>query len=203
MRENNGKFSNPFILFIMAQNCPTLFSISNANMCFENFAGLGTVGYFFLKDDIDKSNFVAEKNVYSFSESTLVEGKKLFRVELKENSQGITGESQKARQGFKLTANLVINTVDERVADFCRSLNNLDWGLILPDGENKYQLLYSPTYRPTLDAGAIKTETGQAASDDRQTTISVVQENVKYPNLFVTFPEGQTPDDYAEVPSAE
>ena len=86
--------------------------------------------------------------------------------------------------------------MNEAVAELMRGLNNLDWGVILTDGDDKYQILYSPTQKVTLDAGALKTETGAAASDDRIATIAPVLENVKYPNLYVTFPEGKTPEDY-------
>lgn len=175
--------------------CPTLRHISNDDQCLENFAGLGSVAYFFVKDDLT-APLAAEKNVYSFLETSFVTGKGFYRAELRENSQSFTGESQGKRKAFKITGQLIIEVVNEAVAELMRGLNNLDWGVILTDGDDKYQILYSPTQKVTLDAGALKTETGAAASDDRIATIAPVLENVKYPNLYVTFPEGKTPEDY-------
>lgn len=175
--------------------CPTLRDITNDDQCLENFAGLGSVAYFFVKDDLE-APLVATKNVYAWLANSFATGKGFYRAELRENSQSFTGESQGKRKAFKITGQLIIEVVNEAVAELMRGLNNLDWGVILTDGDDKYQILYSPTQKVTLDAGALKTETGAAASDDRIATIAPVLENVKYPNLYVTFPEGKTPEDY-------
>lgn len=190
-------FTHQIAKTIMAtKNCPTLRNILNEDMCMENFAGLGSVAYIFLKDDIDRSKLVAEKNVYKWTEDTFKEGKGFYRVELKENSQSFTGSSQNRRKGFKITGQLIIEVANEETSELLRALNNLDWGVILPDGDDKYQIMYSPSQKITLDADSLNTQTGAAASDDRQTTIAPVLENVKYPNLFVDFLEGKGPEDY-------
>ena len=185
-------------------NCPTLLHISNEDQCQENFAGLGSVAYIFLKDDIDKKELkrsTDDETVFEWKENTFKSGKGFYKVELLENSQSFTGESQGARKGYKRTGQLIIEVVNKKVSKLCRGLNNLDYGIILGDGE-EFQIMYSPNQKITRDAGAIKTETGAAASDARQTTISPVLENLLHPNEWVTFPEGKTPDDYVMVDGA-
>lgn len=165
-------------------NCPTLRNLLQGQICEENFAGLGSTAYIFLKKDLAKP-LEHEGNIYKMDASSFKAGTGLFKLELKEGSQSITGESQKKRGGFKQTAQCIVEVVNEEVSDLFRALNNLDWCLIMQDGENKYQLLYSPTQKVTLDAGALKTETGAQASDDRIATIAPVLENCIYPNNFL------------------
>jgi len=189
-------------------NCPTLSHITNDDQCMENFAGLGSVAYIFLKDDINKAKLAVaadDPTTYEWKDAsgsgdsavdgTFKTGKGFYKLELKENSQSFTGESQGARKGYKISGNLVIEVVNKAVSKLLRGLNNLDYGIILPDGDD-YQIMYSPTQKITRDAGSLKTDTGAAASDDRIATLTPVLENVKYPNLWVSFPEGKTADDY-------
>ena len=169
--------------------------ISNDDQCLENYAGLGATAYFFLVDDIDKSALVADKETYAWTATTFKEGKGFYKVELRENSQSFTGESQGKRKGFKITGQLIIEVVNEAVSELLRALNNREFGIILGDGE-KYQIMYSPSKKVTLESGALKTETGASSSDDRIATLAPVIENVAYSNFWVTFPSGKTPDDY-------
>lgn len=175
-------------------NCPTLRHITNDDQCLENFAGLGAKAYIFIKDDL-KAPLVATKNVYTFPEDAFKENCGFYAVELKENSQSITGESQGKRKGFKQTGQLVIEVVNEAVSELLRGLNNLDWGYIVADGDDKWQIMYSKSQKITLDSGALKTETGAQASDDRVSTLAPTLENALYPCCFVSFPEGVSPDD--------
>lgn len=165
-------------------NCPTLRNLLQGQICEENFAGLGSTAYIFLKKDLAKP-LEHEGNIYKMDAKSFKSGTGLFKLELKEGSQSITGESQKKRGGFKQTAQCIVEVVNEEVSDLFRALNNLDWCLIMQDGENKYQIMYSPTQKVTLDAGALKTETGAQASDDRVSTINPVLENCIYPNTFL------------------
>ena len=175
-------------------NCPTLRHLLEDDQCEENFAGLGSIGYVFSKKDL-KAPLAHEKQIYKMGEDAFQEGKGLYRIDLKPGSQSITGESQKKNGGFKQTAQLIIGVVNEETADLLRALNNLDWALILPDGD-KWQIMYlHNSQKITLDAGALKTETGAAASDDRVTTLAPVLENCYYPNTYLEFDEGVTPED--------
>lgn len=176
----------------MVQNCPQMFSVRNDDQCLENFAGLGSTAYIFLLDDIDKKELKTlegRPNVYSWTDKVLGSNKYLYKVELRENSQSFTGESQGQRKGFKITGQLVIEVVNETTAKLCRALNNREYGIILPDGDN-YQIMYSPTKKITRDAGALKTETGASSSDDRICTLAPVLENQSYPNYWVELAEG-------------
>ena len=182
---------------ILNPNCPTLRHILNSDQCEENYAGLGSTAYVFNKDDLAKP-LEANKEVYTFNSGSFKEGKGFYKVELRENSQSFTGESQGRRKGFKITSNLIVEVVNEATAELLRAMNNLDFGFVLSDGD-KWQILYSPNQKVTIDAGGLKTETGAAASDDRITTIAPTLENVKYPNLWVEFKgegdEDLTPED--------
>lgn len=185
------------------KNCPIPRHIKQDDQCEENFAGLGAIGYIFIKSDLkaplDDGSGKKITKVYSFpakASTPFAEGKGFYRIDLRPGSQSITGESQKKNGGFKQTAQLVIALVNEEVAELCRALNNLDWALILPDGD-KWQCMYlHNTQKITLDAGAIKTETGQQASDDRVCTIAPVLENCYFPNTWLQFAEGESPEDF-------
>lgn len=177
-------------------NCPTLRHIKQEDMCEENFAGLGSIGYIFVKEDLKAKLASAPTKVYSVPDDPFKEGKGFYRIDLRPGSQSITGESQKKNGGFKQTAQLIIQVVNEETAELLRALNNLDWALVLPDGD-KWQCMYlHNTQKITLDAGALKTETGAQASDDRITTIAPVLENCYFPNTYMEFAEGKSPEDY-------
>lgn len=184
-------------------NCPTLRHIRQADMCEENFAGLGSVGYIFDKADLNAplDDGAGKKitNVYSFPGSAskpFKEGKGFFRIDLRPGSQSITGESQKKNGGFKQTGTLVIGVVNEETAELLRALNNLDWAVVLPDGD-KWQVVYlHNTQKITIEAGGLKTETGAQASDDRITTINISLENCYFPNTWLQFAEGEGPEDF-------
>lgn len=175
-------------------NCPFLRNLLQGQTCEENYAGLGSTAYIFLKKDLVKP-LERVGNVYKMDATSFKNGTGLFKMELREGSQSITGESQKKRGGFKQTGQCIVEVVNEYVSDLFRALNNLDWCLIMQDGENKYQIMYSPTQKISLDAGALKTETGAQASDDRIATLAPVLENCMYPNTFLELAEGVTIED--------
>ena len=49
--------------------------------------------------------------------------------------------------------------------------------------------MYDPYKRVKVDSGGISSDTGAAASDDRQTSLELKLNGVKYQNLYVTAPE--------------
>ena len=162
--------------------CPTLEHVLNADQCGENLAGLGQVVYVALKDDL-ASPMVATDNVYSAP--TFKSGKGLFKIECADETQGITGGSLGYRKGFKQTLEFAIDAVNKIIAKTGRALNNLDLFFIVPDGE-EFQIMYDPNRKCKADADGIQSNTGKAASDERQTTCSFTLSPVKYPNYFVT-----------------
>ena len=174
----------------MAQNCPTLNNYLAGEECLENLAGMGEVAYIGLRSDLEAA-LVATDNTYTFDAATaLKSGKKLVKVELKEESQKIAGESQGKRKGFNLTATLVFDAVNATVAKLARSLNNLDIFVIMPESDGDAQILYDPNKKLRIESGGLTTDTGAAAGDDRITTVNFTLGPVKYPNLYVNFVPG-------------
>ena len=189
--------------------CIPLTSIDSSDVCEESFGGLGSSAWIFVHDDLDPEHPLSliededgvETAVYQWEANTLKPGAYLYKVQLKPNSQGITGESNGSNKGFKQTGQFIIDTTNPNVSRFLRALNNRHgyWGIIVNDGQ-KYQVMYTKGEALTLDAGALKTETGNASSDDRQTTLAPVLDKALFPETYIEFPktEGKTgsPDDY-------
>ena len=173
----------------MAQTCPALANYLAGDDCLENIAGLGEVAYIGLRSELKKA-LTATDNTYSLSATDFIDGaKRLVKVELKEESQKIAAESQGKRKGFNLTGTLVFDAVNAEVAKLARALNNLDIFVIMMDGDEA-QIMYDPNKKIRIESGGLTSDTGAAAGDDRVTTANLVLGPVKYPNLFVTVPEG-------------
>lgn len=172
----------------MAVQCPTLKNILAEDACTENYAGLASKVFLGLKSDL-KAALTLDDETATYSVPEMKEGKFLYMLECKEDNQQIEGSSLGKRKGFALTFNAVLEAVDKKTAVVARALNNLDLFIIAQDGED-YQIMYDPTRKVTFENDGIKTDTGKAASDDRQVTMAAKLSPVKYPNLFVTAPEG-------------
>ena len=167
-------------------NCPTLTHCLKENECLENLAGLGNVAYVFIKSDLEAP---LTRTGTKYSTPAFKAGKGLYKFELQDQMQGIVGESLKKRQGFKQTFEFAFEAVNEAISSNARALNNLDVGFIVPDNE-KYQIMYDPYHDIKFEDGGIKTDTGKAASDDRQTNCSATLEPVIHPNFWVDAPAG-------------
>ena len=165
----------------MAETCPTLKHVLNADQCMENFAGLGDVVYVGLKSDLSAA-MTATKNQYSAP--TFKEGKGLYQLDCKTKTQGITGTSQGFRNGFELQLDFTIDAVNSDTSEAARALNNLDVFFVVPDGE-KWQIMYSPIRRVEADSGSVKSDTGKQPTDDRVTSFSFKMGPVAYPNYYV------------------
>ena len=171
-------------------NCPTLSHYNAGDECLENLAGLGEVAYIGLRSSLNTGALTANGDTYAMSATPFKDGApKLFKLDLKEESQKIAGESQGKRKGFNITLTLVFDAVNAKVSNLARSLNNLDWFAILPDGDEA-QIVYDPNKKIRIDSGGLTTDTGAAAGDDRVTTVTAILGPVKYPNLFVNTPTG-------------
>lgn len=182
----------------MPQNCPTLNHYAAADECLENLAGLGEVAYIGLRSSLAPGALTPNGDTYTLSASPFNDGApKLFKLDLKEESQKVAGESQGKRKGFNITGTMVFDAVNAKVAELARSLNNLDWFAIFPDGEEN-QILYDPYKKIRIDSGGLTTDTGAAAGDERITTVNFILGPVKYPNLFVTLPNEKTWEDFLE-----
>lgn len=172
----------------MSKICPTLQNILADDSCSENFAGLGAKVYVGEKKDL-KAPLVLDDETATYNAPELKEGKFLYAFECKEDSQQIQGSSLGKRRGFQLTLNAVLEAVNQKSAQVCRALNNLDIFIIVQDGD-EYQILYHPSRKVTFDADGIQSDTGAAAGDDRQVTLAATLNPVKFPNLYVTAPDG-------------
>lgn len=166
--------------------CPALADFLNADQCTENIAGTSAVVYVFVKSDLS-APLTRTDNTYATPE--FKSGKGLYKIDVKDGTQQIKGESQGNNKGFNLTYNNVIDKVNKELSKLSRALNNLDLGFIVPDGENETQIMYDPNHRVKFDTGGIASDTGAATSDDRQTTLEAKLEGVLYDNLYVEAPE--------------
>ena len=162
--------------------CPVIQDYLDTQDCVENFAGLGTNVYVFLKEDL-ATPLVLTDNVYSTP--TFKSGKGLYKIVCKDESQEIPSESLGRKKGFKLTVNLTIDAVNKLTSKLSRALNNLDLGFIIPDGADN-QIVYDPQRKVTFASGGIKDTTGKAASDERKTDLSGTLQPVYYSHLYVT-----------------
>ena len=142
---------------------------------------MGEVVYVGVKGDL-ASPMTATDNKYS--EPTFKTGKGLFKIECADETQGITGGSLGYRKGFKQTLEFAIDAVNDIFAKTGRALNNLDLFFIVPDGD-QFQIMYDPYRKCKADADGIQSNTGKAASDERQTTCTFTLQPVKYMNYFV------------------
>lgn len=170
----------------MAQTatCPQLVDVLNENECLENLAGLGTDIYIGLKSELT-APLTATDNSYSTPSFTA--GKGLYKVQCADEKQQIKGSSLGRRKGFELTCTFVVDSVNPAAGKLARAINNNDIFIIAKDGDVS-QIIYDPIRKVKFDSGAITTDTGAAASDDRITTYEAKLSPVSYPNLYVTEP---------------
>ncbi len=166
-------------------NCPALANYLAGDECLENLAGLGEVAYIGIKSELSAAMALTD-NTYAtpaFADAA----NRLYKVELKSDSQKIAAESNGPRKGYNLTATMVFDAVNADTSKLARAINNLDIFVIFPDGENS-QILYDPNRKVRVESGGITSDTGAAPSDDRITTVNLSLGPVLYPNLFVTAP---------------
>ena len=167
--------------------CPTLNDFTNADRCAENIGGMSNVVYIGVKSDL-KAELAATNNLYGTP--VFNTGKGLYKLELKDESQQINGESQGSNKGYNLSWKGVVDVVNKEISMLTRAINNLDIFLICPDGgTGETQIMYDPFKRVKVDSGGITSDTGAASGDDRQTSLELKLNGVKYQNLYVTAPE--------------
>ena len=178
-------FNNTKTLNIMGSvTCPQLVDVLNEDECLENLAGLGTDVYIGLKSELT-APLTATDN--SYSTPTFATGKGLYKVQCADEKQQIKGSSLGRRKGFELTCTFVVDSVNPAAGKLARAINNNDIFIIAKD-DDVSQIIYDPNRKVNFDSGAITTDTGAAASDDRITTYEAKLSPVYYPNLYVTEP---------------
>lgn len=166
--------------------CQELVEVLNENQCGENFAGVASSVYFFVKSDLKAPLTLTE---CTYSAPTFNEGKGLYKLDCGEEKNKITGGSLGFRGGFKLTFDMTADLVNKATSILGRAVNNLDIGIIVEDGSVS-QIMYDPQRRVKFDADGIQTDTGAQTSDERTMHLVANLGPVKYPNLFVETPVG-------------
>lgn len=165
-----------------AVTCPTLENILNGEQCLENLPGLSDMVYCGIKSEL-AAPLTATGNRYATP--TFKSGKGLYKFECASETQGIVGESLGLRAGYKQTLEFAFDGANEVMARAARALNNLDIFFIVPDGED-FQIMYDKNRRCKSPSGGIKTDTGKAGGDTRQTTCQFELQPVYFPNYYVT-----------------
>ncbi len=172
----------------MAVACPTLTDWLKSDNCTENLAGLGSNLYMFIKADLAAPLTIAdgEENVYSTP--TFKAGKRLYKVEAKEQSVQHKDSSLKKRGGFKQELSFILDSDNAATAKFNRAINNNEVGFIYIDNQESY-IVYDPNYNGSFDSDGISGDTGAAATDDRQTTYTYTLQPTLYGKYLVTPPK--------------
>lgn len=163
--------------------CPELENYLVGDECSENFAGMGEVIYAFERKAL-KAPLTRNGETYTLPASPLKDGKFLYKFECKRDSQQIQGEGQGDNAGYIITMNAVLKAVNKRTARVLRTIQNRDLCYIIPDGD-EVQILYDANKKVYCESGNLTTDTGAAASDDRQSSIQVHLGPVAFPNLFL------------------
>lgn len=174
--------------------CPNMTDILKSDECLENFAGLGSYAYAFIKGDLAaplKRSETDDTNYVWPTTGAFKAGKGLYKFELKNHEQGIKGSSRGKRNGFRQSFEFAFESVNEAISGTARALNNLDLGFIVPDPsiEGKFQIMYDPYYDVEFDNDGIQTDTGKGGDDTRQTTCTATLEPVVHPNFWIAEPE--------------
>lgn len=166
------------------QVCPTLADLLSKNQCLENFAGLGTNIYIGLKDDLTAPMTQTDGE---YTTPTFQSGKGLYKIQAKEDTVGIKGSSLGRRKGYSLELSFSLESVDQETAKVARALNNLDYFIILEDGDVS-QIMYHAQHKITADSGGIASDTGQKSDDERQITFTLKLSPVTHPCEYVKAP---------------
>lgn len=169
--------------------CPVLKDHLASNQCMENLAGLASYIYVFDKNDLVAPLSWADDEEAVYKTPEFKAGKGLYKLVAKDAAQKIASSSLGFRKGFSQTFDFVIDEVSKAMGVNARALNNLDLGFIIQDGD-EWQIIYSPQYKGKFDNDGIKTDTGAAANDERQTSCTYKLEPVTFPNCYVKAPEG-------------
>lgn len=167
--------------------CPNLSDWIKSDNCLENFAGLGTDLYVFLKADLAAPLSIAEGAENEYGTPEFKAGKRLYKIQCKEESVQHTDSSLKKRGGFKQELKFIVDSDNADSARLNRALNNNEVGFIFIDNGVSY-IVYDPNRDGKFDSDGISGDTGAAATDDRQTSYTYVLQPTLYGKYLVTAP---------------
>lgn len=165
--------------------CPTLNDWLNSVHCTENFAGLGTNVYVFIKSEITLALASGKDNVYATP--TMASGATLYKLQCKEESVQHKDTSLGKRKGFKQELTFTIEADNADTAVINRALNNNEIGFIVEDNGVSY-VIYDPVFNGKFESDGISGDTGAAVTDDRQTTYTYILQPTLYGKYLITEP---------------
>lgn len=174
----------------MAQiTCPALRDWFAESNCVENLAGLDNQLYVFIKTDLASPLSFTDGSENVYGAPTFKAGKRLYKVECKEQSVQHKDSSLGKRKGFKQELTFVLDADNAQTAVLNRAFNNNEVGFIYTDNGESYAV-YDPNRNGSFDSDGISGDTGAAASDDRQTTYTYTLQPTVYGKTMITPPEG-------------
>lgn len=173
----------------MSATCEELLHVRASEQCAENFAGIGSVIYYGLKDDL--SSPLVEDGP-EFKTLAFKAGKGLYRIDCKEEANSIVGSSGGQNRGYIQTLNFTADYVNRDTAKLARVINNRrDLFFCVEDGDD-IQIMYHPKNKIEIESGGIESNTGDTADSDRETKFAVQLKRCKYSNTYLVLGESQT-----------
>lgn len=182
----------------MATICEPLLDVLASKQCAEDFAGIGSVIYMGLKEDLASP---LTEDGPNWSGLTFKSGKGLYRIDCKEEANSIVGSSGGMNGGYVQTLNFTVDFVNKNTAKLARVINNSQDAFYIVEDGDEIQIMYHPKNKVQIDNGGIESNTGDTADSDRQMTVAVQLKKCKYPNTYLTLGASQTLEDL-RVPSS-
>lgn len=140
--------------------------------CAEQFAGIGEQILLFKKSELQAEPTFdpAKPGYYVAAGFTFASGKGFYTCPLKQESNNIKSKSIRHRGGFKNTLTAVVENPNVDVDLLVRTLNNSDFGALVPTGNGGYYVLYNPDKRLTF---SYEGDTGTKAEDEPSGNITI------------------------------
>lgn len=174
----------------MAQNqCEALLDVLASEQCAEDFAGIGSVVYMGLKKDLAAP---LTEDGPNWKNLAFKPGKGLYRIDCKEEANSIEGSSGGMNGGYNQTLNFTVDYVNKDVAKLSRVVNNSQDAFYIVEDGNEIQIMYHPKNKVQIDSGGVKSNTGDTADSDRQTTFAIQLKKCRYCNNYLILGPDQT-----------
>lgn len=168
--------------------CPSLKDWFADDNCHENLAGLDSGLYVFNKSDLVAPLTFTEGSENVYSTPKFKPGKRLYKIESKEEAVQHKDSSLGKRKGFKQELTFTVEADNAETAVLNRALNNNEIGFIYTDNGESY-VVYDPNRNGKFDNDGISGATGAAASDDRQTTYTYTLQPTLFGKTMILPPE--------------
>ncbi len=172
--------------------CEPLLDVLASEQCAEDFAGIGSVIYMGLKEDLATP---LTEDGPNWSGLTFKPGKGFYRIDCKEEANSIEGSSGGMNKGYTQTLNFTVDYVNKNTAKLARVINNSQDAFYVVEDGDEIQIMYHPKNKIQIESGGITSNTGDTFDSDRQATYAVKMNKCKYPNTYLTLPNGKTLED--------